>query len=289
MNDNRGISRVFEKIIDALGVDTIGELAKAKAYNVKLISEYKAEKNIELRNHIIENSGLNDIQKLQLSALIGSNLKKFQKKMEILGIAIDNMDNDVDPDNIDTDWLVDFFEKASLITNKDIQIVWGKLLANAASNKNLCSKTLLNSMFLMGNEEIINFRNLSQFCMSEMSKKYESDKIFSYPILYYSSNVDEYETHRITRLKLNKLASLGLIELNFEKEFVFKTKTVRLIYNNKVIELHANDKAKIGNVTFTYDGFLLYDMTEKIYNNRILDMNIEIWKRRGYKVSINSK
>lgn len=106
-------------------------------------------------------------------------------------------------------------------------------------------------------------------------------------ILYYSSNVDEYETHGLSRLKLNKLASLGLIELNFEKEFVFKRKKIRLIYNNKVIELHANDKVKIGNVTFTYDGFLLYDMTEKIYNNRILDMNVEIWKRRGYKVYIN--
>lgn len=287
MNDNRGISGFFEKVIDVLGLDTIGELAKAKAYHVKLIDEYKAEKNIELRNHIIENSDLNDIQKLQLSALIGSSLNKFQRKMEILGIAIDNIDKDVDPDNIDSDWLVDFFEKASLITDKDIQIIWGKLLANATADKNLCSKTLLNSLFLMGNEEIVNFRNLTQFCISEMSKNYGSDKILSYPILYYSSNVDEYETHGLSRLKLNKLASLGLIELNFEKEFVFKRKKIRLIYNNKVIELHANDKVKIGNVTFTYDGFLLYDMTEKIYNNRILDMNVEIWKRRGYKVYIN--
>ena len=93
----------------------------------------------------------------------------------------------------------------------------------------------------------------------------------------------------ITRLRLNKLASLGLIEVNYDKEFVFSQKDVKLIYNNKLIDISSKDKIRIGNVIFTYDGFLLYHMIEKNYNDKILDFNVDIWRKRNYKVSLNKK
>lgn len=232
-------------------------------------------------------SNLTPEQKLQLNALLGTNYKKFLRQMSVLGIAINNMDEKCSKDNIEEDWLLDFFDKVCNISNNGVKKIWGKLLASAASDKNICSKTLLNALFMMSTDEVKDFHNLSRFCISEIGCGMDSDKISAYPIIYFANNVKNYEMSGISRLRINKLAALGLIDVDYNKEFVFSTKRMRLIYNNKIVELSSKDKIRIGNVIFTYDGFLLYQMTEKIFNNHILDFNIEIWKNRGYEVRVN--
>lgn len=58
-------------------------------------------------------------------------------------------------------------------------------------------------------------------------------------------------------------------------------------YKNKIIEVEHDKKIKSGNVRFTYEGFLLYQMSEKIYNSNILNYILEIWRDRGYNIYIN--
>ncbi len=72
----------------------------------------------------------------------------------------------------------------------------------------------------------------------------------------------------------------------------FLKSEMRLRYNSQIIELSTNDKKdklRIGNVMFTYDGFLLYQMSEKLYNDKIIDFTREIWERRGYIVNITKR
>ena len=287
MDDIMGIKGIVEKVIDVLGLDVIGAPLQAKAESIKKISEARTNNELEIKNHIINSPDLSTTQKLQLNAMIGANYKKFLRQMEVLGIAINNMDEKSSKENIDEDWLLDFFEKVGNISNDVVKQIWGKLLAGAASDKNVCSKTLLNALFMMSTEEVKDFSNLSRFCISEVGSGGNLYTINAYPILFFASHVNSYQLSGLSRLRLNKLASLGLIEVDYKKEFVFSKKEVRLIYNNKIIEIIGKDKIRIGNVIFTYDGYLLYQMTEKFYNNRILDFDIEIWKKRGYEVIIN--
>ncbi len=286
MDDITGVKGIVEKIIDVLGLEVIGAFWRAKSDSIKKINEMKTNNELEIKNAIINNSELTPQQKLQLNAMLGTGYKKFIRQMSVLGIAIDNMDEKCSKDNLDEDWLLDFFDKVSNISNEEIKKIWGKLLAGAASDKNICSKTLLNALFLMSTDEIKDFNNLIRFCVSEVGCGNNSSSISAYPIIYFAKNVKNYEMSRISRIQLNKLATLGLIDVDYKKEFIFSQQRMRLIYNNKIVELASKEKIYIGNVIFTYDGFLLYEMAEKIFNNRILEYNIEIWKKRGYEVHV---
>lgn len=289
MDDITGIKGIFDDIIEILGLEVIGASGQAKAESIKRISEVKTNNELEIKNEIINSPNLSLDQKLQLNAMLGTNYKKFLRQMSVLGIALNNMDENSSKANLNEDWILDFFDKVSNINSEEIQKIWGKLLASAAADKNICSKTLLNALFMMSTEEVNDFRNLSRFCISEVGSGSDSYKISAYPVIYFAKNVKNYEMSGISRLRLNKLATLGLIEVDYKKEFVFSKKKMRLIYNNKIVEISAKDKIRIGNVIFTYDGFLLFQMSEKFFYNRILDFNLEVWKNRGYDVRINKQ
>lgn len=254
----------------------------------KALNSFRVENEIALKKLVIESQELSYDQKVVLNSYLGKSLKKFQHQLEVLDISIDNMGEDADINNIDEDWLLDFFDKVSNISNKDTQKVWAKLLAYSASDKKICSKTLLNSLFLMSSEDISCFLNICRFTFSEMNTDVEG-LITAYPIIYFSEYVNKYNVYGFSTFNLNKLQRLGLIEVDFMSEYVFSKKKMKLRYKNKLIELEAKEKIKIGNIRFTYDGFLLYQMTEKGYNSGILNELIDVWRYRKYNVYLNGR
>lgn len=281
------VKKVISLVEHITGIDYINMIYNEKKHRRELLIEEQINQEIAIKKEILGRENLTNTEQIALNSLWKKNLRKMQRQLEVMNIAIDNMDAKASIDNLDEDWLLDFFEKVSLISNNGMQLVWGKLLADASSDKNLCSKTLLNSLFLMGKEEILAFRNLTRLCVSEVGQGHNTEKIRSYPILFFRNNPDNYEACGITRRRLIKLQSLGLIEVDFNSDFVLKRKNAKLIYNNRIIEIYAQDKDKIklGNVIFTYDGYLLYTFTEKVYNNSLLEYMLYAWKKRGYLVN----
>ncbi len=212
---------VIQKIIDVLGLEVLGASFKAKAERIKKISQQKLENELELKNSILNNPGLTIEQKFQVNAMLGVNYKKFIRQMKVLEIAIDNMDEESKTENIDEDWLLDLWDKVSMIENPGMQEVWGKLIAYATKDKNICSKSLLNTLFMMSTDEVNDFRNLLRFCVVEIGCGTDSQCISAYPIIYFSNHVESYQNSKISRMRLNKLESLGLIEVDYKSEYVF--------------------------------------------------------------------
>lgn len=278
---------VLEKILGVLGYDIYDTYIKAFLDTHKKRIEFKRENEFAIKQNIFDNGQLTEEQKIMLNAVMDKNLKLFKREMDILKIALDNMNGEAKAENLDKDWLLDFFDKASRITEENTKLLWGKLLAYAASNKNICSKTLLNSIFLMGTEDVADFLNICQFCLSEMGVSSSADKITSYPIVFFSKYVNTYCKKGLSSLKLRKLQTLGLIDVDLKSEYVFFEKRVKLIYRNKIVEVENDKKIKIGNIRFTYEGYLLYQMAEKIYNSSSLEFILEVWGKRGYTIYLN--
>ncbi len=286
---DNNINEILDKVIGILGYDAYDAFIKTYYDTKKKRIEYKTDNEIVIKKEIMDNNQLTLEQKIELNAVLGKNLKGFKRQIDILGIAVDNMDNDAKAENLNGDWLLDFFDKASLITEDDTKLIWGKLLSYASSDKHICSKTLLNTLFLMGTEETKDFLNVCQYCLIEMDVDYDSDKISAYPIIFFSKHVETYKNQKISSLRLQKLQNLGLLDIDLKSEYIFAKKKVKMRYKNKIIEVEHDKKIKIGNVRFTYEGFLLYQMSEKIYNSNILNYIVEIWRDRGYKVYINGQ
>ena len=190
---------IIQKIFGILGYDIYDAFIKVRLENKRQRLELKAEHEKLIKNEILNNEKLTIQQKIALNAVLDKNLCSFMREINILNIALDNINDDANANNLDGDWLLDFFDKVSRITEKNTQIVWGKMLALAASDNKICSKTLLNTLYLMSTEDISSFLNVCRFVLT--TRYIDSDiKISSYPIIFFS----EYFIKSFRKIRPNR-------------------------------------------------------------------------------------
>ena len=286
MSDN--VSEILKKVLGVLGYDIYDAFIKVRLDTKRQRLEFKAEHEMYLKKQILDDEKLTTQQKIALNAVLGKNLMSFMREISVLNIALDNINDDANADNLNGDWLLDFFDKASHITEKNTQLVWGKMLALAASDKKICSKTLLNTLYLMSTEDITSFLNISRFVLTDRYIN-SNTKISSYPIIFFSEYFQKYNIYQLSSFILNRLERLGLIETDYKSEYVFAENEIELVYSNHVIKIVNADKIRIGNVRFTDDGYTLYLITNRMYDNSLLNEIIEIWIKRNYEVYVDGR
>ncbi|MDE5830675.1 MAG: DUF2806 domain-containing protein [Clostridia bacterium] len=176
---------------------------------------------------------------------------------------------------------------SSTISNDKIKKIWASILAREIEQPNHISISLLHSLSMFGKTQAISFCNISRFALQDY-QNYEP-----HAFIYVTTNRVQYANSEISPSSLKEMERLGLIECNFENEYVFLNKKVFTI-GNKIINVYGNpendNKIKVGNVTFTNDGKILYSIIDdqyKRYSPEILDFIIIKLIKRGCKVTIN--
>lgn len=117
---------ILHKILETIGYDIYDALIKIRLTTKKQRLELKAENEINIKKQVLENEHLSFDQKIAVNAVLDKNLKSFARELKILDIALNNMDDDAKSENLDGDWILDFFDKASRISEEDTQLIWGK-------------------------------------------------------------------------------------------------------------------------------------------------------------------
>lgn len=224
-------------------------------------------------------------EKLMFFAKV-NDLRKNRSLFEIIEGALPFLNNQNDFSCLNSDWLVDFYDKASKIVSDDFKLIWSRILAEEVNNPNSISKRLLHNLYLMSKNDAESFINLSRFCFYD---KY-SDLV--HPIIFYRDCQHIYESFKIDFNCLKQLEHFSLIECDFESGFVFNkgpniTKKV-LMYTNHIIEISANI-IKAGNVRLSEDGQKLFNIIEKHNDNQILDCTVDKWRDYNHKVIVNFK
>lgn len=193
------------------------------------------------------------------------------------------------PENIKEDWLEFFFDKAKLVSDENMQIIWAKLLADEANKPGSINPSLLHTISIIRYEQAELFCNVSRFAL----KDYKKDDV--HLLMFISNNRTAYENSSITPSNLKELERLGLIECNFDNEYIFENKK-HFISGNHLITVYGDpeneNKIKAGNVTFTYDGKKLYDIIDpdyKKYRSDILNFTVKKFIKRNCMVKINDK
>ncbi len=216
-------------------------------------------------------------------------IKQERRKKDIAEKALNFLDNSAKPQNISEDWLEFFFDKARLITNDDMKLIWAKLLAEEANTPGKVSCSLLHSLSVMKYEQAEFFCNISGFAF----RTYKKDNVSL--LMFVSSNREVYKDFDITPRKLKEIERLGLIDCDFEKEYIFQDK-ISFVSGNHLLTVYGDtnneNKIKAGNVDFTEDGKVLYDIIDsayKEYRKDIFDFTIYKLKLRNCQVYVNNK
>lgn len=102
-------------------------------------------------------------------------------------------------------------DKARLISDKEFQKIWGKILAEECNHPGQLSKQLLHIVSMMDRQDAQTFTNICRFslvidCDDEDTRKYK------YPLFLNSRLDDYYFQYGINLDNLRSLESYGLIE-----------------------------------------------------------------------------
>ncbi len=200
---------LIEKVSDAVG-------GICKPWQIKRIAKAEIEAALikaegKLKIDDVEERGL-----LRVITQAGHRQKNIE---QITAKAIPLLNEESMPNQIDDDWLAYFFNKCDLVSDKEMQTVWAKILAEEAKKKGSFNKRSLNLVSTLEKEDAELFSNFCGYVF-----KYE----YYFPIVLDFSN-EIYKKNNINFSSLNHLGSIGLIthSMGYEKielpsEFSFR-------------------------------------------------------------------
>lgn len=186
---------LIEKISNAVGIlyepRRIIKLAEAQAH-ADLIN-FNSKKN------------LTDLEQRAIASLIEKEKIKQDNVEKITINAISSLSNDAKPEEISNDWLNYFFNQCEIITEPDMQRVWGEMLARKASSSTEYSKRTLSVLATL---EPSDARLFTKFCAFTAT-------IAGIPeLLIYSNDANIYVDNEVDFGNALHIQSLGLIHFS---------------------------------------------------------------------------
>ena len=176
----------------------------------------------------------------------------YQENVEsIVEDALPQLDNEARPEDIPDDWYINYFDKARLISDQQMQTVWSGILAGEANTPGSFSRRTVNFLQDMDKSEADLFTLVCGFNVY-------SD---TFSPLIFDVDDDIYRSEGLNYAKLSLLDSIGLINFNNIAGFVLKGqqgKRIAFSYYDRNFTMKVGDKSdgniRLGKVMLTRVG-----------------------------------
>ncbi len=217
--------------------------AEAKAAEIQMLSQIH----------------LTSIQNRALQRFIEEEGKRQRNIEEIASQALPQLTTDAKPDKVDDDWMVNFFDKCRLISDKEMQSLWSRILAGEANEPGSYSKRTINFLNDLDKTDAEMFANLCCFC---------SDSPNTQPLIYELHD-EIFIKNGMSFPKFAHLESIGLIKLQPLTGFVRTSIPKRVMFSyfgNEyylVFPKNSDNQMNVGRVIFTKLGLELVRVCEK--------------------------
>lgn len=205
------------KPLSDFGIELLNKIEKASGW---ILSEQTAQKE-GYKKIIDEISKREDINPFE-RAIIISNFNKIKKEYKNKAYIVDKtiglLENGKNIENIDNDWILNFFELCKNVSNEDMQYVWSKALANECDGKRHHSIKLLRLLTDINKTEIDTIFKVLDGCNYGM-KMFDSIGILSLGKEYLDFINVKYED-------IIELEDLGIIKrevISIEDNLEFET------------------------------------------------------------------
>ena len=214
---------------------------------------------------------IDEIQERALQRFVFEETAKQNNIENITAKAVPLISEDANPEDMETDWITNFFDKSRLISDDEMQSLWANLLAGEANSPGTFSKRTINSVYSLNKSDALLFQSFCNF-------------LWDIGPLIYDHENDTFKRHNITFNTLTHLDSIGLITFNPAvgyRKIGFPKKT-RLEYFNNYIEIEfdkdKNNEMKSGQVLFTTTGAELSKVCIFQMDNDYFNLTVEKMK-----------
>ena len=159
--------------------------AEARAEKIKALAEME----------------LSEMQQRGMQRLIYQEGRKQENIEKITAEAVQNLPPYANAEDIEEDWIAHFFDKCDLVSDKDMQSLWSKLMAGEATKPGTYSKRTVDFVATMDKKDAELFTKFCQFTWMIGGPA---------PLIFDVENAI-YNSHGINFAALKHLDAIGLI------------------------------------------------------------------------------
>lgn len=294
VHDLVGLSQPLTKLMETVscGVGKIYEpyhikrMAKAKAQEIEIITAAVNE-NLLLPTKY-ENGKINvdatDIHELLQRAKIRSLFQEMNKQQNIDAIvknAYEILEDSswVSEEPVDQNWIARFFDSVASISNDDLRVIWGKILADEIKQPGSCSLRTLETVKNISKKEAEIFLKIIPLVLKT------DDGQFLY------ADADIFKKYNIIFNELMQLSDCGLMDATgtiYRAYDIAKASPVTLFYRNNIFLMTTGQEA--GTLSFrvcplSTSGCELFNTLEQDADvNYFVDVSAEIWKHNSNRL-----
>jgi Protein of unknown function (DUF2806) len=267
---SRPATVLVEKISDAIG-------GIFHPYQIKRIASAEAEaRYIQTKSDI-------QISDLQRRALQRFLIEEGQKQENIESItlkALPHVSDQASPQDIEKDWIANFFDKCRLISDDEMQILWSRLLAGQANSPGKFSKRTVDLLASMDKKEAELFQKFISFIWNfEVSQ----------PLIYDAQN-SIYTKRKMNFYNLTHLDKIGLLSFDaiagFSRVDQPRSHPVSYFGDKYIIDLplESENVFHLGSVILTQAGREIASICQADAIPEFCDYVVTKWREMGYIV-----
>jgi hypothetical protein len=188
-------------------VDTlIRKVAKAvggifEPYQIKRIAKAEAEAAVIKAQAEIQ---ITELQRRAVHRFIGEEVQKQKNIEDITNQAIPLLSEESDAEKMNDDWVTNFFDKSRIVSDKEMQGLWARVLAGEANEPGTYSKRTVNYLGDLDKVDADLFTKLCGFGW----------QIGNVVPLIFDTQAKIYDENGITFNALSHLESIGMIQFN---------------------------------------------------------------------------
>ena len=232
---------LIEKISDAVG-------GVFRPYQTVRVARSEAEADRIRAESQVE---VTDIQRRAMYRFFEEEGERQSNIEEITEKALPLLEEESSPQDVQDDWITNFFDKCRIISDADMQRLWANVLAGEANTPGAFSKRTVNLLSDLDNNDAELFMHFCGFVWTI------DESVV--PLVFDHKN-EIYDPHRINFSSLLHLESLGLIQFNIASNFVLAElpKKATALYFGRQLELtfpeDAENEIDVGQVLLTRAG-----------------------------------
>lgn len=143
-----------------------------------------------------------EIEERAIRRWVTEQTERQQIIEQITANAIPLLSENSNPQSMQKDWIVNFFNQAKLVSDKEVQMLWSRVLAGEADSPGSFSKRTVRVLAELDKEDGEHFTNVCRFVV----------KLEILTPLIFNETEDLYAKAGLTFNSLSHLDSIGLID-----------------------------------------------------------------------------
>lgn len=230
------------------------------------------KKAVDLYIEEIENSDLSTEAKMISLLNAKKTLKKLKNQKKIAEIASINAKEGTDfseTSGINEEWLERFMDSAGFVSSEEIQLIWGKILANEFEKPGTTPPNMIRILSEITPDLARAFKKICsmRIWICPLLEDENIEVAFQKTFVPYNGHDSAFREMGISFNVLNELETLGIIKVSTVGGYISKNidnSKVLLCIGDKldVISEHRNGEVPIGNVMLTSVGESLQAITD---------------------------